>query len=558
MNHMPQIEWEIVMPTVIVVCTGILGLLVEMFRPKQNNNAIVGISLLGLVLAGVSLVNQIGLPSAATLNGMVFRDQFAVLVQLLMVIVTAVCFVFSEGYLRQKRIAFGEFYPLALWSLSGGMIMVGTKSLLMLFIGLEVLSIALYCLAGMSRSEQKSEESALKYFLLGAFASAFFLYGIAMVYGATGRIDLTAFQECVMEGTPNVYSLGLFGLCLILVGIGFKSAFVPFHQWTPDVYQGAPTNVTAFMAAVSKAAAFGALYRVLNAAVDFQAVWLPALSIVAVATMSVGNLLALVQKDVKRALGYSSIAHAGYLLVGLLAFLKAPGQTNLGGLVFYLLAYSLMTVGAFAVVSLTAKSGEEGTRTSDLNGLWKRAPFAAAALVVFMVSLVGVPPTAGFFGKWFIFMDALNAGLTTLAIVMAVNSAVSAYYYWQILKAAFVDEEPAVKREFGPETAALKLAVAVCAAGILLSVFFVGPFMGVASSAAEGQVQTAYTQPVKMLPPEVGAAVGAGTAPTAPRPGTPGQGFSPGVQTQRDVRRPAQANTQNPEPGQRVAPAGSR
>ena len=490
MIHIPTIDWAMLAPVLWVVVAGIAGLLIEMFRPKQNNNMIVAFSLVGLAGAAYALVGQLGRSPAETFAGMVYRDQFSVLLQLIMVAVTAVCFLFSESYLRQRRIAFGEFYPLALWSCAGGMMMVGTKSLLMLFVGLEVLSIALYCLAGMARSEQRSEESALKYFLLGAFASAFLLYGIAMVYGASGRIDLTAFEVALASGSPQQYSLVLFGLCLMLVGFGFKAALAPFHQWTPDVYQGAPTNVTAFMAAVSKIAAFGALYRVLDAAVSLQSVWFPALSAIAVLTMTVGNLAALVQKDVKRALGYSSIAHAGYILVGLLAHLKSPATVSLATVTFYLFSYSLMTVGAFAVISLTAKNGTEGTRTQDLNGMWKRAPFAAAALVVFMVSLVGVPPTAGFFGKWFIFMDALSAGLAPLAIALAVNSAVSAFYYWQITRAAFVDDESAVQSKFGPVSFGFRVTATLCVCGVLLMAFFLNPLMAAVSPSGSSGLTT--------------------------------------------------------------------
>lgn len=467
----PQIEWSVLMPTIAVFVTGIVALLVEMVRPKQNNNLIVGVSLAGLVVAFVSLFNQLGLEPTTTMAGMVMRDQFAVLAQMTMVGATAVSFIFSEGYLRQKRIAFGEFYPLATWATAGGMIMVSTDNLLMLFIGLEVLSIALYCLAGMSRDEARSEESALKYFLLGAFASAVLLFGIAFAFGGSGSIGMDAFGIAMQTGNPSLKPLAVFGLVMVLIGLGFKAGLVPFHQWTPDVYQGAPTNVTAYMAAVSKIAAFGALYRILAHSVDLKMYWFDLMVVLAILTMTVGNLFALVQKDVKRALGFSSVAHAGYILVGLLAYLNRPDINSMGPVVYYFVTYSLMTVGAFAVVTLTARDGKDGSRTSDLNGLWHRAPLAALSLVVFMVSLIGIPPTGGFFGKYQIFQAALSADLAPLAIALAINSVISTYYYWQIIRAAFVEDESVWTRKLAPMNLGLSIACVTCVIGLFWVVF---------------------------------------------------------------------------------------
>src|SRR5437588_3183219 len=348
---------------------------------------------------------------------MMVNDRFGNVMQLLLVISCGLCIAFSENYLREKRIAFGEFYPLVLWSTSGAMLMATSRNLLVIFLGLEVLSIALYVMAGMSRSEEKSEESALKYFLLGAFASGFLLYGIAFLYGASGSLRIDDIAATWASADPFARTLLVFGISLILVGLSFKSAFVPFHQWTPDVYQGAPTNVTAFMAAGSKVAAIAALYRVLDASGVMADYWLPGMTVIAVLTMTVGNLIALMQKDVKRILGYSSIAHAGYILVAVLAHAKSVSNQGSVGLIgfgttaYYLLAYAVMTIGAFAVISLSAKDGRERTTLDDLHGLYKRDPFAAGALVVFMASLIGVPPTAGFIGKLFIFSDALQAHL---------------------------------------------------------------------------------------------------------------------------------------------------
>lgn len=483
--NFPTMDWTILMPTIVVIVTGIAALIVEMLRPKQNNNLIVGVSLVGLAYAAILLFQQIGAPTETTAGGLVLRDQFAVLAQLITVGVTMLCFLFSEGYLREKRIAFGEFYPLAMWAASGGMMMASTHNMLMMFVGLEILSISLYCLAGMARREQRSEESALKYFLMGAFASAVLLYGIAFLFGASGTLDVTGFREAMLSETDHLKSFALIGLAMMIVGLGFKAALVPFHQWTPDVYQGAPTNVTAFMAAASKIAAFAGLYRVLAGAVDLQTYYMDVMMVLAILTMSIGNLVALVQKDVKRALGYSSIAHAGYIMVGLLAHLNSPEKISLGSVLFYLLSYSLMTVGAFAVITLTAKGGQEGTRTQDLNGMWKKAPLAAGSLLFFVVSLIGMPPTAGFFGKLFIFQDAWNSGLQTLAIALAINSVISVFYYLQIVRAAFVDDEDVYSPQMSSMSGGLRLTCILCIVGIGGATLFAQPILNITNQAGK-------------------------------------------------------------------------
>lgn len=474
----PEIDWTIIAPTIVVSIVGILALLIEIIQPKRNNNLIVLVSLVGLLIAGAAVVLQFPRPDASTLGDMVMRDRFGLVFQLLVILSGFIAILFSEGYLRDKRIPFGEFYPLLLWSMVGAMVMATTTNLLMIFLGLEVLSIALYVMAGMSRSENKSEESALKYFLLGAFASGFLLYGIAFVYGATGSLDVSSISLAWTHADKGGQVLLMFGLALMLVGFSFKAAFVPFHQWTPDVYQGAPTNVTAFMAAGSKIGALAALWRVLEGSMALKDYWIPALFWVAIITMCVGNLLALVQKDVKRVLGYSSIAHAGYILVAILAHFKNPAEIGIGTIAYYLLSYTLMTIGAFAVITVAAGKGKEGTTFNDLRGLYKRSPVAVAAIIVFMASLIGIPPTSGFVGKFLIFNDALKAGLTPLAVVLAVNSILSIAYYLGIAKAMFVDEDPDTEVKPGIRlNGGLAAACFVCVVGIFAACFFYAPLM---------------------------------------------------------------------------------
>lgn len=478
-NAMPpqDIDWLAILPTLLVAGTGILGLLVEIIFPKRDNGLIIGISLAGLALAGFLIWGQYGQPPADSFAGMLWRDSFALTMQLLIIGATFLAILFSEGYLREKRIPFGEFYPLMLWSAVGAMVMATSRNLLMIFLGVEILSIALYVMAGMSRNEEKSEESALKYFLLGAFASAFLLYGIALVYGATGSLNLSGVVVAWTGHDPTAKTLLLFGLAMMLIGLSFKASFVPFHQWTPDVYQGAPTNVTTFMASASKIGAFAALVRVLDGFQVASSYWIPALTWVAILTMVFGNLIALVQKDVKRILGYSSIAHAGYMLVGLLAHYSNPAQISLNTLIYYLLSYSLMTIGAFAVISMVAKGGKEGTRLKDLHGLWQRSPLAAASLILFVVSLIGVPPTSGFFGKMMIFTDSVTAGMVPLAVILAVTSIISVYYYLGIARAVFVADEDAEKARSAPMNGGLAAACLICSVGVIAVVVAFTPVM---------------------------------------------------------------------------------
>lgn len=451
---------------VAVILTGLLALTADLIWYKKSTSAVRGVSLIGLLVSGALVVQQWYRPDEDVLARMVTVDRFGLAIQLILIISCFLCLLFSDGYLKEKRIAFKEFYPLALWSTAGGMLMATSKNLLVIFLGLEVLSIALYVMAGMSRSEHKSEESALKYFLLGSFASGFLLYGIAFVYGATGGLNLDEIASAWSANNLPAKNMLLFGLGLLLVGLGFKSAFVPFHQWTPDVYQGVPTNVTAFMAAVSKIAAIAALYRVLHGMLPLKDLWIPALTVVAILTMTVGNLVALTQKDVKRILGYSSIAHAGYLLVGLLAHFSNPGQIGVTTVLYYLLAYSLMTIGTLAIVSMVAKDGREETTVASFNGLWKQSPLAAGVLIIFMSSMIGIPITAGFVGKFQIFVDSVNANLGLLAIALAINSVISIAYYLGIAKAAFVADDDSAS--VAKMNSGLSATVAICAAGVLL------------------------------------------------------------------------------------------
>ncbi len=413
-----------------------------------------------------------------TFNGMFAVDPFGLFFDAIFLIGTLLVMLLSVDYARRERFHMGEYYFLLLMATAGMMLMAQSTSLVMIFLGLELLSIAVYVLAGFERGRPRSVEAALKYFLLGAFSTGFFLYGIALIYGATGSMDLAVVAERVGAVGPAAPGGGLLlaGLVLLLVGFAFKVAVVPFHMWSPDVYEGAPTSVTAFMAAGVKAGGFAAFVRVFSGAFQTYAnLWLPLVALLAVATMLVGNLAAIAQSNLKRLLAYSSIAHAGYLLVALVAHNRLGASSFL----FYLLAYTFMTLGAFGVVIALGRRGEANERLEDLAGLGSRHPLLAAAMATFMFSLAGIPPTAGFVGKFYIFSAAVDAGYAWLAVVMALTSVISVYYYLRVTVAMYMWEAPAGAARPAPTTLLLA-ALVVAVVGVFQMGIYPGPLIELA------------------------------------------------------------------------------
>ncbi|MEN3001341.1 MAG: NADH-quinone oxidoreductase subunit N [Armatimonadota bacterium] len=458
----PQVEWRALLPVLTVIGAALLVLIAELSLPRGRHAPLLLISLLGLGLAGYFQLNLWG-SNLLTWAETALSDNITVLLNLAILVSSGLVLLFADDYLRARNIRYGEFYPLLLFATAGAMIMTSSTNLMVIFLGLEVLSLALYVLAGLARAEVRSEEAALKYFLLGAFASAFFLYGIALLYGASGSVDMRALGTFWMGGVSGEMTrvLLIASLALMLVGLGFKAALAPFHFWTPDVYQGAPTVVTAYMAAVSKVAAVGVLLRLLSAAMPMVTLWSPILWAIALLSMLVGNLAALVQHDAKRMLAYSSVGHAGYLAVGLVSM----NTTGLTGVLFYLTAYALMVVGAFGVLSLMARAGD-ATTVDALRGLARRQPFAAFVMAILMLSLAGIPPTAGFWGKWYLFLGALEGGQTLLAIVLALTSVVGAAYYLRLTFSLYAEpaEAPPARWHVPTPMAACLLA---CLIGLL-------------------------------------------------------------------------------------------
>ena len=375
---------------------------------------------------------------SAGLAAMIAVDDFRFVTDGLFLVTGALTVLLSADYLEREELLAPEFYVLLVFATLGMMLMGGAEDLMVFFLGLELMSICVYVLSGIDRKSPSGAEAALKYFLMGAFASAFLLYGIALIYGATGTTNLTLIGAQVQALELGHSIMLLLGLGLLLVGFGFKVAAVPFHMWAPDVYDGAPTPVTAYMAAGVKAAAFAALFRVLTEAFPTVAVWHQIVWWLAAITMLAGNLIALAQRTVKRMLAYSSVAHAGYLLVAV----SAGTAVGSAAFVFYLIAYILMTLAAFAVLATLGQHGERDVRIDDLAGLSQTRPGIAFALAVCMLSLLGFPGTAGFIGKWYILIAAIAAGQGTLATLLVIATAISAGYYLPVIMAMYMKPEP--------------------------------------------------------------------------------------------------------------------
>jgi len=458
---LPQIDWLPLAPILPVAIGGLAVLVGDLFFPagRKNLNAILSLASLALsIFVSIRLWGVVRF----SINDALVLDRFGLFFFLVIALVSLLTVLLSMGYLDENTPDQGEYYSLVLFSTLGMMLMASGGDLVVIFLGLETLSLALYTLSGFRRAELRSNESALKYLLLGAFASGFFLYGIALIYGATGTTVLRRVAAFLADGKSHGPLL-VIGGGLLLVGFGFKVASVPFHMWTPDVYEGAPTSVTAFMIAGTKAAAFAAFLRVfLFALPTLHIQWSAVIWVLAVLTMTLGNLVALVQNNVKRMLAYSSIAHAGYVLVAVVA----GGSSGATSVLFYLVAYALMNLGAFAAIIALQGHGQELLFLGDYAGLGFRRPALAACMALFMFSLAGIPPTAGFMGKLYIFSAALEAHYPGLAVIGVLNSVVSVYVYLRLIVIMYMSEA-AAERPPVPRSAPAVLAVGMSALGTL-------------------------------------------------------------------------------------------
>lgn len=473
----PAINLRAIAPVLTLTVTAFVLLLLDLLPPRDRKDHLGFAGLAGVVVSLMMTLSLWGTDTRA-FGGMVVLDNFALFFNLVIGYSTGLILLLSMDYVRRQSIESGEFYILVLLSAVGMMLMANAGTLIMVFLGLETMSLALYVLAGFFQGRIESAEASMKYFLLGAFASGFFLYGIALVFGATGTTDLERIAGALVAPGPRDPML-VVGIGLLLVGFGFKISSVPFHMWASDVYQGAPTAVTALIATGSKAAGFAALLRVLLSAFrTAQPDWTVLLWVLAVLSMTLGNVVAIAQQNLKRMLAYSSIAHVGYILVGVVAG-GAPGH---GSVLFYLLVYTFTTAGAFGVILLLERNGQEAVGVDDLAGLAARHPLMALLLAVFLLSLIGIPPTAGFVGKFYLFGAAVRSGHVLLAVIGVLNSAVAAYYYLRIIVYMYM-REPSVPPAVLTPSFSGGLALAVALWGVVQLGVLPAPLFDLAQSA---------------------------------------------------------------------------
>jgi len=474
--------FDAIIPMLCVALAGLVVLLAEAFRGRGEKMPIGGLAIIGLVGAGAASIllwNR-----NATSFGVVTADNFSLFVNLVLVAVGILTVIFSSQTVDRDNIPAGEYYALMLFAIVGMMLMGQATDLLVIFLALETMSIAVYVLTGIRREQQQSTEAAFKYFLLGAFASSFFLYGVAFIYGVTGSTNLDRIGSVIaaqsMSGNPMI----LLGVGLLIVGFAFKVAAVPFHMWSPDVYEGAPAVVTGFMSTGVKAAAVAAFVRVFLSALEpMIAEWAPVLWVIAAATMILGTVVGVAQTSLKRMLAYSSIAHGGYLLAGLVA----GNDVGKAAILFYLAAYALTNLGAFGVIALLGTRERANDDLRDYAGLFKSHPALAVLMTFFLLSLGGFPPTAGFIAKWYVFSAAIGSGYYGLAIIGVLSSVVSVFFYLRIVVMMFMTE-----RDARPVPAQI---TGVAMAGLVLSLIGV-LYLGVLPSAvidfAQASISTIF------------------------------------------------------------------
>ena len=451
-------------PLLIVALSAIAAMLAEAIRRPGERMPIAGFGLIGA--GGAALASYFLWDTNAESFGVIRADNFTLFINIILCVVGVLTMLFSNEVVEREGIPAGEYYALTLFALCGMMMMAAATDLLVIFIALEILSLSVYVLTGIRRASATGAEAAFKYFLLGAFSSAFFLYGIAFAFAFSGSTRLDQIGVALSSqpsGTPH--PLALVAVGLLAIGFGFKVSAVPFHMWTPDAYEGAPTIVTAFMSTGVKAAAFAAFVRVFLSPLEpLQAQWIPVLSAMAAVTMILGTVVGVVQTNVKRMLAYSSIAHAGYLLLGIIA----ANSTGKAAILFYLLTYAVSNLGAMGIVALLGNAQHEHDQLRDFAGLYRSRPALAGLMTVFLLSLGGFPPMAGFIGKWYIFSAAVQEGHYWLAIIGVLTSVVSVFFYLRIVVMMYMTEGSEVIRPRLPATAVAGLAIATAA------VFYLG------------------------------------------------------------------------------------
>jgi NADH-quinone oxidoreductase subunit N len=468
---MPAVNFAAIMPETILSLAAMVLLLVNVFVPAEKKAYLGYLSLVGIIVALITAVNGWNAPLElqSAFSGAVLQDKFSLFFKGIFLISAALSILITDQYMDREGCNHGELYPLILLATAGMMLMASGTELMTIFLGLEVLSVALYVLAGFNRNNPKSNEAGLKYFLLGAFSTGFLLYGMALTYGATGTTRIAKIAEFISQNSiVTLNPILIVGMLLMAVGFSFKIAAAPFHMWTPDVYEGAPTPMTAFMSVGPKAAGFAAFLRVFLIALPaFRPEWSSLLWILAVLTMTVGNITALYQQNIKRMLAYSSIAHAGYVLVGFVA----GNAVGTAGVMFYMLSYAFMNIGAFAVIILVGRKGEENNNVTDYAGFGFKHPVLGMVMSIFLFSLAGIPPAAGFIGKFYLFSGAIQAGYIWLAIIGVLNSAVSVYYYLRVMVYMYM-KDPVEEFDWLRVTPSIAVCLLLAVAGVLIPGMF--------------------------------------------------------------------------------------
>jgi NADH-quinone oxidoreductase subunit N len=463
------------MPEILLTCLALVVLVLDLFLKRKETVA--AISVVVALVVAYSLTGAQG----TTFGGMFLSDGYSLFFKAIFLISLVLCILISIRYIAVEKTNFGEYYALLLFATLGMMVMASAGDLIVLYLGLELMALSTYVLAGFIRHDRKSNEAAIKYLLLGAFSSAFLLYGISMVYGMTGTTGISAIASYIIENGLSVNPALTIAIVFFCVAFCFKIAAVPFHMWAPDVYEGAPTSVTAFMSVGPKAAGFAVIGRVFLIAFGSEQVdWAMVLIPVSILTMAVGNIVALAQTNIKRMLAYSSIAHAGYALIGVIA----GGPEGVGSMMNYLLIYAFMNIGAFSIVILMRSEGNIGDSIYDYEGLAKTHPLYSALMLVFMFSLTGIPPTAGFIGKIYLFMAAVDAGYTWLVVTAVFFSAISAFFYMRIVMFMYMkdpSEEVAASTSPG-----INIALALSTAGVLVIGVLPAKIIELARQAASG------------------------------------------------------------------------
>ncbi len=472
-------------PLLVVSLGGLLLMMTEVFATRRADadgpSSDLAMGTFITMLAGAItafalwLVGPDNLAGAKAVAPYLLVDRFTLFFDMVLCLGGGITALLAGGYLPEHKLDRGEFYPLLIFSTAGAMVLASAGDLLSLFIGLETMSLGVYAMVGFRRGSMRSTEAAIKYFLLGSFAAALLMYGGALLYGVTGKTALAGIGAAIRAGVSSTdWGILLLSMVLILAGLAFKVSAVPFHMWTPDAYEGAPTPATSFMAVAVKSAAFAMMLRVLISvfgdplSTSWGTGWPPVVALLAVLTMTVANLVAGRQSSVKRMLAYSSVAHAGYVLVGVVALVEEPGTAQ-GSIMFYLLSYTVSTAGAFGALILCGSRGKEAVSYEDLAGLGKRHPAVALTFSFFLLSLAGMPPTAGFFGKLYIVSSSIGAGLHTLAVLLVLNTVLAAYYYLRVMEYMYMREPAAGAPIAVPmRSGYVRAALAICAVAVLV------------------------------------------------------------------------------------------